>query len=101
LQSGETVWWVAAPEGGEYYNVPLSYDKVESGRAFCPLSHTGIPSTKTVRVELNDVVLPNLIFLSKPETYDSRGKIGYLLAKNKFTPVAAFKTFVVWRAPAS
>jgi hypothetical protein len=101
LQAGKTVWWAAGPETAEYYRVPLSFGEPHEGRAFCPLIHTGLPDTKATGAHLHELATPDVIILSKPDTFDVFGTVTACIEKYHFQPVARFKTFTVWAAPGS
>lgn len=79
IASGETVWWLADVSTGLYYQVPI-----------------GSPGVST-----SPENSPDLVLLSKPDTYDSSGVARTYLAQHEFKEVKvlpAFQIFSrVWR----
>jgi hypothetical protein len=99
LASGQAVWWVAGPETAQYYGVPLSYAGPASGYAFCPLAHTGIPSSTGYNHDLTRVSVPDAIIVSKPDAFDPSGGVAAFIKKHRLRPTASFKAFTVWGRP--
>ena len=83
LQHGETVWWAADPSTAAYYNVPLTSQRL-------------ILSSSLAKSSSLMGKLPDLVCLSKPDIYDSDGKIAHYLRDNGFTAIRKFQAFRIF-----
>jgi hypothetical protein len=88
LAGGGHVWWVADPEGGLFYHLPLS-DEDQPGHARCiywaPKDFTSAPDE---------------IFISKADISDATGSIAAFIAAHHYQPVpVSWQAFQVWKKP--
>jgi hypothetical protein len=84
LESGESVWWIAAPEAAEYYGLPLIHESPVPGHALSPVSKVRLETPAPV---LRQLPRPELIVMSRPDAFDPSGEAhrivqeeGYYLA---------------------
>jgi hypothetical protein len=86
LANGEKIWWVADISTGAYYRVPLN-------------SPALLDSAALDRIGLETLEQPDLIILSKPDIYDSKGKISAYLSRHNFRLTRELPAFQLWRKP--
>jgi hypothetical protein len=102
---GQRVWWAAGVIGARYYGLPGEFDvmselivaeKPEVCRDVPGVLQIANASTQC----LSTLGAPEVVILSKPETFDIKGDIvGYLKA-HRFEVVQSLPAFTVWRRPA-
>lgn len=105
VSKGKRVWWAADALGARYYGLPGDFaymgelTGVSKPRA-C-IDRSGVQSIDNASSECLKILLPpDLVILSKPETFDKKGMIAaYLKAKN-FVKVQSFPAFTIWRPSA-
>jgi uncharacterized membrane protein len=102
LAQGQRVWWVADVIGARYYGLPGEFDVLgELTGMHKPLACTDLPGVQAVANAsapcLVALTTPDVVILSKPETFDSKGDIaGYLRAQH-FAVVQSLPAFTIWR----
>ncbi len=89
LSQGRSVWWIAAPEGADYYGVPLTLTGREAGRAFCPLVHTGRPQGDEVSGNPLQLPTPDFLILSRPEAFDASGAVRSVIQNRSYHPAGS------------
>ncbi len=101
---GQRVWWAAGVIGAEYYRVPGEFDVmseliVSEKPEVCRDSPrvVSIPNASTAC--LSTLRPPDVVILSKPETFDIKGDILAYLQGHGFEVVQSLPAFTVWRQP--
>jgi hypothetical protein len=87
LGSGKNVWWVADPNTARYYGVRAPGNEAGAGGIWFSYENEGDPQNKPA---------PDLIFVSKPDIYDSRKMIRSYIEQHAYQPsdrVAAFQIY--------
>jgi hypothetical protein len=103
---GQRVWWAAGVIGADYYHLPGEFDvmseMIVSGKPQpCP-DKPGVVSMANATAQcLSTLEPPELVILSKPETFDTRGDIAGYLQAHRFQVVRTLPAFTVWRHPAN
>jgi len=92
--ASDVVWWAADPAGGMFYKVLL----VEHNPQLNPLAFC-LPLMNPVYSELEKVLFPRFVALSKLDIYDAHGAIQQWLKTNSFQQVASFQSFTIWAQP--
>ena len=82
LQKTERVWWLANVSTGLYYHLPLPSPHITAS--------PDLPRPKES---------PDLVILSKPDTYDPSGAARAYLAENGFKVAQVLPAFEIWRRP--
>jgi len=102
VSKGKRVWWVADALGAKYYGLPGEFDFIGeltgvSKPREC-IDRSGVQSVNGASRECLEMLLPpDVVILSKPETFDQKGVVAaYLKAKN-FVKVQVFPAFTIWR----
>ncbi len=102
LASGSTVWWAAFGNGAHYYRVPLRGTAARPGDDCRSFDGPAEPVAYYVSNQrphcLESLPEPDLIVLSKPNTFDRRGSITRSIAEFEFEQTAELPAFSVWRA---
>jgi hypothetical protein len=88
LLDGNKVWWLADETTGAYYKIPLSSPNLTFSSTF---SEGSFSATQT----------PDLVCFSKPDIYDSTGKIDNYLREHDFKVTREFPAFQIFERPAS
>jgi hypothetical protein len=88
LANGQRVWWAAAPQGADYYGLPLS-ESPESSEAAYPIFGQRAE-------DLVELRKPDLIVLSRPDIYDHQGGLATVLSGGAFSLQTNFPGFAVW-----
>lgn len=96
LAKGRTVVWAASPEGAQYYKLPLSLGPPEHGKAWYPLSG---PEEKEITIQGREVAREkaDVIVLSKPDIYDSGGRIRELIDTTPYARRGTAMAFEFWQ----
>jgi hypothetical protein len=87
IQRGETVWWNADIWGARYYGLPVDDGAVQN---FYPLINA---STQQVQ----NLPLPNVIIVSKPDSHDVAHGVALYLRENRYPVTERLPAFVVYR----
>jgi hypothetical protein len=82
LAQGKTVWWVADPDGTNYYHLPIAPGDLPGTARWIP---GAVPADSRTP--------PDLIFISRPDIYDHEGSISAFIAAHQYHPVAEWKDF--------
>jgi hypothetical protein len=102
---GQQVWWAAGVIGAAYYRLPGEFDVmaeliVSKKAQPCP-SAPGVVSMANASAQcLSTLKPPDLVILSKPETFDTQGDIANYLQTHRFQVVQTLPAFTVWRRSA-
>lgn len=105
LAQGQRVWWAADVIGARYYKLPGEFDVLgELTGQHKPPTCSDLPGVQAIANASTPCLLtltqPDLVILSKPDTFDTRGDIvGYLKARH-FAVVQALPAFTIWRRSA-
>jgi hypothetical protein len=105
LAQGQRVWWAADVIGARYYGLPGEFDVLgELTGQHKPLACRDllgaqpIPNASTLC--LLALSAPDLVILSKPETFDRQGHIARYLKAQRFEVVQSLPAFTIWRPSA-
>jgi hypothetical protein len=103
---GQRVWWAADVVGAHYYGLPGEFDYMsELTSVHKPMVCADLPGIQSVpnatRDCLDKLSAPDLVILSKPETFDSRGDIAGYLKAGRFRVVQQMPAFAVWQRAGS
>jgi hypothetical protein len=90
LAQGETVWWNAEKDGAIVYQLPVTEQPAEPGRAILLMNpkkgfEHGLPK-------------PDLVLTSKADLYDGNGALVEYLNRAGFRPTITLAAFTAWRA---
>lgn len=104
LAQGQKVWWAADVIGADYYGLPGEFDVLgELTGMHKPQQCSDRPGVQAVanasRQCLLTLSVPDVVILSKPETFDSNADIAGYLTAGKFTMVQRLPAFTIWRRP--
>ena len=88
LAHGETVWWSADASAAGYYQLLVTTNLTETGKAFAMINP---PMEFLAANAPADVVI-----ISRPDIYDPHGTLAAFLAQNDFKKAAILPAFVVW-----
>ena len=95
---GESVWWGAfsGPEMN-YYDLKLENNQNES----CPavLSGKAIGISNVLASCLEHITGPDLIILSKPETFDTNNALRQMVSEHHYALVESFPAFWIYQRP--
>lgn len=113
LLQGKQVWWAAHDFGAGYYGlIDFNRDAIfsakantalKSGKAMmksggCSADRSGFQSVTNASKEcLESLPSPDVVILSKPETFDSKGAIADYLNTHGFAKVQTLPAFSIWR----
>ena len=88
--------------GARYYGLPGEFDYMgeltNMHKPYACIDHSGVQSVGDASREcLEKLLPPDVVILSKPDTFDTRGDIvGYLKAQH-FAVVQSLPAFTIWR----
>jgi len=99
---GKRVWWAADDLGAKYYDLPGEFDFMGEltgiSEPYSCIDRAGIQSIYKASAEcLEKLAAPDVIILSKPETFDNNGVIAAFLKNRDFIRVQTLPAFTVWR----
>ena len=99
---GQRVWWAAGVIGARYYGLPGDFDvQGELTSVHTPPVCTDRPGVQSVANAplpcLLTLSTPDVVILSKPETFDTRGDIAAYLVAERYAVVQRLPAFTVWR----
>ena len=102
IAKGQRVWWAADVIGARYYGLAGEFDVLgELTGQHKPLACDDLPGVQPIANAslecLRTLSPPDVIILSKPETFDSRGEIGRYLKAGRFARVQNLPAFTIWR----
>jgi hypothetical protein len=104
VAQGQKVWWAADVIGADYYRLPGEFDVLgELTGLHKPLPCTDRPGVQAVANAsmpcLLTLSVPDVVILSKPETFDIHADMAGYLKAGHFTLVQRLPAFTVWRRP--
>lgn len=108
VSQGNRVWWAADSFGAGYYGlVEINMDAIFTGpskaKTLGKVAACGDDDQKVQLVANNSTDClenfkpPNVIMLSKPQTFDSKGDIAAYLNAHGFLKVQSLPAFTIWR----
>jgi hypothetical protein len=102
IAQGKRIWWAADSVGANYYGLPGQFDFMgELTGMHKPLACadvSGVQSVANASLDcLHAMSSPDIVILSKPETFDSRGEVGGYLKAGAFAKVQELPAFTVWQ----
>ena len=107
LAAGKRVWWAADALGARYYGLPGEFDYMgELTGQHKPLVCMQQPGVQAITAAsgecLERLLPPDVVIVSKPETFDTKGVIAAYLRLRSFSKVQELQAFTIWRpAPAA
>jgi hypothetical protein len=104
IAQGQRVWWAADVIGASYYRLPGEFDVMgELTSLQKPLACNDLPGVQPVANAsvqcLQTMTAPDLVVLSKPETFDITGDIARYLKSEGYVAVQSLPAFTIWRRP--
>lgn len=102
IVQGQRVWWAADVIGASYYSLPGEFDVLgELTSTQKPLACKDLPGVQPIANAsmgcLQMLTAPDLVILSKPETFDIRGDIARYLNAEHFVAIQSLPAFTLWR----
>jgi hypothetical protein len=102
IAQGQRVWWAADVIGARYYGLPGEFDVMgELTGVHKPLACSDLPGVQPVANALlpclQALSAPDVVILSKPETFDSKGDIAGYLKAGQFSAAQSLPAFTIWR----
>ncbi|MEQ1601762.1 MAG: hypothetical protein HOP04_14295 [Methylophilaceae bacterium] len=102
FSKGQRVWWAADALGARYYKLPGEFDFMgELTSIYKPyecIDQPGVLSVSAATGEcLETLSPPDVVILSKPETYDRAGVIVAYLEAMGFEKTQTLPAFTIWR----
>ena len=102
LATGKRVWWAADALGARYYGVPGDFDYMgeltNMHKPHACLEQAGVlPVSGASRECLERLRPPDVVILSKPETFDGNGAITAYLRAANYVEAQKLPAFTVWR----
>jgi hypothetical protein len=102
LASGKRVWWAADALGARYYGLPGEFDYMGEltgmQKPYVCIDRAGVQSIDAVHGEcLEKLIQPDVVILSKPETFDRNGIIAAYLRDGHFAKAQELPAFTIWR----
>lgn len=100
LELGQVVWWAGSRAGARHYGIPLRGTARRSDQ--CPLLGQGKPLgaidiMNTNAHCLGNLPIPDLVVLSKPDAFDTRGAVSAWLESEGFALVREWPAFGAWQ----
>lgn len=105
LASGARVWWAADALGARYYALPGTFDYMgELTNVHKPYVCEDRPGVQEVSGApgecLGRLKRPDIVIMSKPETFDANGSVTAYLAAANFIAAQELPAFTIWRPSA-
>lgn len=111
IAQGKLVWWAADIFGAGYYGlVEVKWDAIFSPAAnpailksgACAANGSGFQMVANVSTEcLESLSPPNVVILSKLDTFDRKGEITSYLNTHGFVKIQTLPAFTIWRPMAA
>lgn len=100
--AGKRVWWAADALGARYYGLPGDFDYMGEltgkHKAQVCAEQPGVQPIVAASASCLEVLRePDVVILSKPETFDAQGVIASYLAARHFALSQQLPAFTVWR----
>ncbi len=101
ILKGHRVWWAANALGAKYYGLPGEFDFMGelTGRTkpYECIDQVGVQSVSKASGEcLETLHAPDVVILSKPETFDRKGVITAYLKSRNYEKIRELPAFTVW-----
>ena len=102
IAQGQRVWWAADVIGARYYGLPGEFDVMgELTGQHKPLACSDLPGVQPIANAsmpcLLTLTAPDLVILSKAETFDIAGDVTQYLRDGKFAKAQELPAFTIWR----
>ena len=102
LAAGKRVWWAADVLGARYYGLPGEFDYMGEltnvHKPYACIDQVGVqPVSDASGTCLARLGAPDVVILSKPETFDKQGLIVAYLKNANYAVAQALPAFTVWR----
>ena len=102
VAAGQRVWWAADIIGAEYYGLPGEFDVMgELTSTHRPQDCADRPGVLAIANSSIECLLslrkPDVVILSKPETFDTKQAIAVYLKAKQFETTQALPAFTIWR----
>ena len=102
LAQGQRVWWAADVIGARYYRLPGEFDVLgELTGQNKPTVCSDLPGVQAIANASTACLLtlttPEVVILSKPDTFDTNGDITSYLKAQHFLVVQTLPAFTIWR----
>ena len=109
LAAGKRVWWAADALGARYYGLPGEFDYMGEltgqHKPHVCMQQPGVQAIAAAPAEcLEKLLPPDVVIVSKPETFDAKGVIAAYLKAGNFAKAQELPAFTIWRpatAPAA
>jgi len=102
LADGKRVWWAASALGARHYDITGDFDYMGEltniREPYVCIDHAGVQSVSEAAGNcLEQLKSPDLVILSKPDTFDFRGLITAYLKAGNFVKTAELPAFTIWQ----
>jgi len=102
VAAGKRVWWVADVLGARYYGLPGEFDYMgeltNKHKPYECVDRPGVQAVGEASAEcLTQLAAPDVVILSRPETFDRSGAITAYLQAGRFVKGQDLAAFTVWR----
>ena len=102
LAAGKRVWWAADALGARYYQLPGEFDYMgeltNQHQPYACLDQAGVQAVSgATGACLDKLLAPDVVILSKPETFDQSGAITAYLKRRNYAQAQVLPAFTVWR----
>ena len=106
IAAGKRVWWAADALGARYYQLPGEFDYMgeltNQHQPYACLDQAGVQAVSGASAQcLDTLLLPDVVILSKPETFDQSGAIAAYLKRKQYRQTQVLPAFTVWRPAAT
>jgi hypothetical protein len=104
VAKGQRVWWAADLIGAQFYGLPGEFDVMgELTSTHKPQNCGDAPGVLAIANAstqcLNTLPQPDMVILSKPETFDTKQDITGYLNAHQFAATQSLAAFTIWRRP--
>ena len=105
LAAGKRIWWAAGELGARYYKLPGEFDYMgeltNQHKLYACLNQAGVQAVSAASSACLDTLLaPDVVILSKPETFDQSGAITAYLKNRNYAKTQVLPAFTIWRPAA-
>lgn len=102
LSKGKRVWWAADDLGARFYGIPGKFDYMGEltsiSEPYVCIDQPGVQSVSAAsKACLEKLAPPDIVILSKPETFDRGGVISEYLKSRNYSGFEKFPSFTIWR----
>jgi hypothetical protein len=102
IAQGQRVWWAADVIGADYYGLPGEFDVMGELTSIHKPQNcgdaTGVLAIANASTQcLNRLPRPDVVILSKPETFDIKQHITAYLNAHQFAATQSLPAFTIWR----